>query len=508
MEESRTQKSIQNIKINSVFYILALVLQFFTRKIFLDNLGADFLGLTGTLSNILGYLNLTELGIGAAISYNLYKPLQQNNRVLINELISLFGFYYRIIGLIILGASILLSFFIPLIFKDSIFTNTLIVYAFYSILCSILVNYFINYRTILLTADQRNYIVVAYTQGVKIAILAIQLLVVLYTSNFYLYLTINLVSSILCSILLKKKVHAVYPWLRSNISNGKRLNKQHPEILKLTKQVFIHKIKDFILTQSDQLFIFIFVSLSMVAYYGNYIMIIQSVTMLIASALDSINAGVGNLVAEGNKQRIKQIFWQLISIRLFIGSTIVFCIYSLTEPFISLWVGKEYVLTHNILILLCVNTFIQQTRGAVDMFNGAYGHYNDTWAAWAEGIINIVITFSLAPFLGISGILLGKTISLTLIIVIWKPIYLYRKGFKEPALGYWKEIASYYVLLLLSGGIIIFILNYFPLTNQCLTWGGWILQASYVSLISIFFFASLLLLFKPSARSIITRFIH
>ena len=73
----RVHKSILNAEVNLVFYFLSLFLAFFSRKIFLDCLGPEFIGLSGTLSNILGYLNLAELGIASCISFHLYKPLQE-----------------------------------------------------------------------------------------------------------------------------------------------------------------------------------------------------------------------------------------------------------------------------------------------------------------------------------------------------------------------------------------------------------------------------------------------
>ena len=72
--ESRLKKSLLNARVNLIFYFLSLALSFFSRKIFLDALGADFMGLIGTLNNLLGFLNLAELGISTAIGYVLYKP--------------------------------------------------------------------------------------------------------------------------------------------------------------------------------------------------------------------------------------------------------------------------------------------------------------------------------------------------------------------------------------------------------------------------------------------------
>ena len=124
-QESRLKKSLLNARVNLIFYFLSLALSFFSRKIFLDALGADFMGLIGTLNNLLGFLNLAELGISTAIGYVLYKPLFEHDEKKINEIISVFGFIYRRIGFIILSAGCALACFLPLIFPNNVFENRL-----------------------------------------------------------------------------------------------------------------------------------------------------------------------------------------------------------------------------------------------------------------------------------------------------------------------------------------------------------------------------------------------
>lgn len=98
--ESRIKKTLLNARVNFIYYFITLILSFFSRKVFLDCLGADFVGLTGTLQNLLGFLNLAELGVGSAIGYLLYKPLYDHDQDKINEIISVMGYLYRIIGLV------------------------------------------------------------------------------------------------------------------------------------------------------------------------------------------------------------------------------------------------------------------------------------------------------------------------------------------------------------------------------------------------------------------------
>lgn len=445
--DSRVKKTILNAKVSLLFYFITLALSFFSRKIFLDYLGANFVGLTGTLGNILGYLNLAELGVGAAIGFNLYKPLQQNNREEIINLISIFGYYYRNIGLIVLGAAIVVSLFIPLIFGDSGFNYLLIFFAFYSFLISSLLGYFNNYRSVIFDADQRNYMIAMYSQSFNVLKTLLQMASAYYLQNLYLWVAIELIFGIIYTLVLNWRISVVYPWLKCSIARGKKETATHPNILKSTKQIFIHRIKDFLLNQSDQLWIFLFASLKMVAYYGNYVMLAGKITALFNTALNSSGAGVGNLVAEDNKPRILGVFWELMSMRYFIAGVVCVCLYVLVNPFIAVWLGKEYILSNAILIVFLINQFITITRGTIDSFNFAYGHFNDVWSAWAEGVLTIVFTLIFGFKYGLLGILIAKTLTFLPIIVIWKPMYLFREGFKINWISYWPKVFKYFIAL-------------------------------------------------------------
>ena len=460
--DSRLHKSLLNARIGLIFYFLTLILSFFSRKIFLNCLGADFIGLTGTLQNILGILNLAEFGIGACISFSLFKPLQEQDQGKIMEIMSVFGYLYRKIGIIIGIGGAVTSLFLPLIFKNTIFNLGIIYFSFASYLGSSLIGYFINYREILLGADQKNYLVSIYFQTGGIIKTIIQIILAYTYKNIYVWVLIEFVFGIISCIILNWKIDKEYPWLKPTIKDGKTLLKKYPEIINKTKQVFVHKFKDFLLGKSDEILIFAFVSLKMVAYYGNYIMIINKLSLLVGTMLDGVGAGVGNLVAEGNKKNMMKVFWELMSIRYFATGVTVFSLYHLMSPFITWWLGYEYALSHTILILLLVNFLIMQLRGVVDNFINAYGLYADIWSAWAEGIINIAVTVAAATQWGIAGILLGKIISTCIIIVVWKPYYLFTQGLKIPIRVYWSGTIRYYLAFIISFVSITFIAKFIP----------------------------------------------
>lgn len=500
----RVHKSILNAEVNLVFYFLTLFLAFFSRKIFLDSLGADFIGLTGALGNILGYLNLAELGITTSIGYFLFKPLQSNNRQEIQEILSLLGYLYNRIGCIILFGGIIISLFFPLIFSNAKLGLSIIYFAFYSFLGSSLIGYFINYRQILLTADQKKYLVAIYFQSANIVKTILQIYLAYTYKNLYVWVGIEFLFSIVGCITLNWKINQEYPWLYVSKNSGKVLIKKYPAIITKTKQVFIHRIKDFVLVKSDELFIFLFVSLKMVAFYGNYMIIISKLISLFSAVTGSVGASIGNLVAEGNKQNMMKVFWEFTTIQHTIAAILSFSLYSFIEPFIAHWLGPEYIMDRRILILLIIYIYITNSRTSVDSFNYAHGLYADVWSAWTELIINVSITIIGGLKWGIIGILLGKIASLMAIVVIWKPYYLFTSGFKESVSIYWKGAIRNYGISIFSIVVATYIIPYVPI-NPYHSIRDWLLYAAIGMIIFLTIDFSASLLFAKGTKDILFR---
>ncbi len=445
----RVHRSVMNIKVGMFFYILSLFLAFFSRKVFLNCLGAEFIGLTGMLMNIMSFLSVAELGIGTSIVYFLYKPLQEDNHERINEIMSMLAFLYRCIGLIIGSCGILISLFFPWWFGHLGTGLPLVYFAFYSFLATTVSAYVFNYKQLLVSANQKQYLVNAYFQTIAIVQSLTQILLAYYYRNLWLWVVVGLVFTIIGIIVFNIRIRQLYPWLRINLKEGRENLKRYPEILKKTRQIFVQRIKDFILYKSDELLVGMFVSVVQVAFYGNYTIITSKLNFLVNVLSDGMNAGVGNLVAEGDEKNIMKVFWELTAVRFLISGAIVFSLLLFLQPFVTYWFGRQYRLSDLIVFLLVFNIFIYLSRGVVENYISAHGLYSDVWVAWTELALNICITFCLAPFYGIVGILLGKILSVFFIAVFWKPYFLFSRGLKQSVTVYWRGMAPYYLIFLL-----------------------------------------------------------
>ena len=123
-------------------------------------------------------------------------------------------------------------------------------------------------------------------------------------------------------------------------------------------------------------------------------LLITKLNLLVNNLLGSTGAGVGHLIAEGDQKRIQQVFWELNSLRFVIAGFFTFALYHLIDPFITIWLGADYVLPHSVLIIILANFFVSQYRGTVDQFINGYGLYHDTWAPIVTLIITVVVALA------------------------------------------------------------------------------------------------------------------
>lgn len=440
-----------------IIYFINLFLQFFSRKIFLEYLGSEILGLNTTASNLLQFLNLAELGISSAVGFTLYKPLYEDDHKTINEIVTLQGHLYRRIAyFLIIGSAILMLFF-PIIFKKIELPMWYAYTTYIALLISALMGYFVNYKQVVLSANQQEYKVLYSLKCTQFLKLILQIISVKYFSNGYIWwISLEVIFAVISSLTVRYVTNRTFEWLHDTNQSFKELRSKYTEFTKKIKQLFFHKIGSFALTQTSPLIIYGFTTLTTVTFYGNYLIIISGAQILITALFNGVTAGVGNLIAENNKEKAYSVFRELFSIRFLIVATACYVIYNIASDFITVWIGKEYVLEPITVALMVTTLFFSLIRATVDAFINGYALFQDIYAPIVEAFLNIGLSILFGYYFGLNGVLLGALTSLILVIYIWKPYFLFSRALK----GYYR---SYIVLILkhlLIGITIMLLCNY------------------------------------------------
>ena len=344
----------------------------------------------------------------------------------------------------------------------------------------------------------------AYFQTIGIVQSLTQILLAYYYRNLYLWVVVGLIFTIIGIIVFNYRIRQLYPWLQVSLEEGRRNLRQYPEVLKKTRQVFVLKIKDFILNRSDELLVGAFVSVTQVAFYGNYTMIINKIIYLVNILGDGMSAGVGNLLAEGNENNTMKVFWEITATRFFIMGMVIYPLVMFIQPVISCWVGQQYQLDNIIAYLLIFTLFLRLQYATVYLFVCSSGLYGDVWTSWAELIINIVVTLCLAPFFGIIGILLGKIVSVFFFNIFWKPYYLFSEGFHKSVWEFWHPMTTYYGLFFIFAGLSIAI-KYLIIDNYVDSWLSLIMMGILTYPVLLLFYFISLFIFTRGMKYFVAR---
>ena len=499
--KSRTQKSVKNSIVSLTFFAIRFFLNFYSRKIFLEYLGTEILGLNTTAVSILQFLNLAELGINTAVGFSLYKPIFDKDEESINEIVSLQGHLYRRIANFIILASCIVMCFFPLIFHKIHLPLWYAYASFIVLLYAALLGYYVNYKQIVLSSAQMDYKIQYSTNSWTLVKIILQIVAVSHFSNPYLWwLVFEVIFSTISAITLSIVTRRAFPFLRNSEMKYRDLKKKYIHFLTKIKQLFVHQISAFALGQSTSLVIYAFANLSLVAIYGNYLILTNGVISLLAAVFNSMGAGIGNLIAEGNRKRIMSVFNEIFSLRFLISSTIAFSLLVLGQPLMCLWVGRQYLLPYSSLVLVTAILFIRINRYTVNNFINAHGLYSDIWAAITEAGLNIGLSVLFGYFWGLNGILTGVLVSIFLIVDLWKPYFLFSKGLNSSPATYFLNYIKHLIMAFIAGGVAYWIISFLPM-DPSRNWLEFIGFAAITNTIFILLLSGLLLISNTGIRN-------
>lgn len=406
----RIKKSIINSLTAIISIIILSVLGFVSTTFLLKYLGLEYNGINSTFTNIVAVLSITELGLGGAITYNLYKPIAENDRKKISAIMHFYKKCYIRIGIIIIFLAIIVSLFVTSFLKDLTIDSNYVRFLFIIFALNTGISYFLSYNRNLFYAYQENYIVSVIDFIFKVIKVIFQILSLIIWKNYAIFLIINLLFTFLSNYTIHLFAKKRYPDV---ISSKKFENKDvEKNVFEYVKSYALMQLFSISINFSDSLIISSFISVIKSGLYANYYLIFSQITNIVVSFYHNIGASIGNLCAEDNKEKIKTVLVNLEFLSFFIASVTSCCFVFLTTPFIKLWIGEKYILSFSLLAVLVFNYYMNINRQNINYFVSASGLYKKvTFPFFIESLINIIISIILAIKIGLVGVFIGTMIS-------------------------------------------------------------------------------------------------
>ncbi|MCR0263990.1 hypothetical protein MKC73_08745 [[Clostridium] innocuum] len=458
----RTIKTIFNIFVSCLNSGGNIILQFIVRTFFVNILGSYYLGLNGLFTNILNILSIGELGLGTAIMFSLYKPIAENDYNKINSLNHIYKKLLKIISVSIFTVGFLLSFKLDLLINIPLNNEIKIVYFLF--LFDTCLSYWFLDKENLIVAHQKKYIVNSLSLIVNLIMSIVQIMTLLITSNFYIYLIIKIFFDFIRGYYLSKKARKMYPFIDSLAVPLDDFDKR--AIIKNVKALSIYKLCSAILTGTDNIIISKYINLRTVGLVSNYTLIVSGIDLIIRDMFNSIIAILGNYSVSADEKKQLPMFYlvQLTSFIIYGASTI--CLLILLEPFITIWIGKKNLIDFSVAFIIIINFYLVGMNRIMGIYREVlglfdYGKYRPLFMA----ILNILFSLIFVYYFGLIGVYLGTIISRLITQTWYDPYIIFKHGFNAKISNQYKRMFFFIIKLIITYILIKHITDFFPISN-------------------------------------------
>lgn len=433
---NRSDHTLQNSFWGLLYRLLHMICPFFLRAVIIRQIGAEYIGLDGLFKSILSMLNLTELGFGAAITYMMYRPVAEGDKATIRQLLTLIRRVYRWIGLIVLTAGVLVIPFLRYLVKNDTGANVNIYLLYGMYLFHTAASYLLfAYRSSLFTAHQRRDLVFKVNTVCSIIQYALQVIVLIFTRNYYLYLLVFSLMIVPQSLgyyfLSRKKFPDLY-------CEGVPTREQVRMATAKIGALLGHRIGGTLIISIDDIIISAFIGISVLTQYDNYYFILHSIVVLVNVIITSSVASIGNKLSRDSVESAYRLFLRLTYLWIGLIGWCATCLLSLYQPFIRMWVGEKYLFPEGIVVCLSLYFFVWQFRTMGTNMKNAAGLWEQDWAKPYIGMaLNTALSILFVRLTGsILGVLLPTMVILGGIYFPWETHVLFQDLFERSSREY------------------------------------------------------------------------
>ncbi len=444
---SRTTNSIRNISANVIYQLFIILINFISRWLFVRIFDASYLGINGLFSNILNILSLAELGVGGAIVYSMYKPMYDGDTKKIAALINYYHVLYNRIAIIVAAIGlVLLPFLKYFVNLDGEFQNLELYYLLY--LLSTVASYLFVYKTSVISVAQQDYKLKIYNVFFTIIRFLLQIIVLVIFKSFLLYTIVQIIVPILNNLYISYKAEKWFPYIKDNYELD---NIEKKSIWMKIKSMFFYQIGGVILNNTDNILISSLVGTVTLGIYSNYSLIISSVGTGVSLVFLGIHSSLGNLNASEDNEKKELVFRTLNMLGFWIYGFCVVCFCTLTQDFITMFFGENFIIDTLTLYVAVANFYIMGSLYPIACYRNTIGLFNDTkYIMVFASIINLVLSVFLGMKYGLIGILMATAIARLATNVWYEPLKLYQIYFKKSALNYFKsQVINLIIILVL-----------------------------------------------------------
>lgn len=488
---SRKRKLLLNTGTGLLKQLVTVICGFILPRYMLLYYGSSVNGLISSIAHFLSFISLLDMGVGAVVQANLYKPLAEKDNAQISRIVKSSERFFRRLAYIFIGYIIVLCFVFPrMVDFDTWYTVSLLLIIAISTIAQYLLG--MTYE-LLLNADQKSYIQLSMQIGTIVLNTVFAVILMRMGAPVHVVKLMTATVFVLRPLGQILYVHKHYD-----------LNKKIELIGEPIKQKwngFSQHFASVVCQNIDVAVLTLFSSLKNVSIYSVYYNVTNGVEQIIMTAATGLESLFGNMIANGENDKLLSTF-SAVEWMTHAGVTAVFTIAGITiVPFVSVY--TRGITDANYIVplfgmLLVMAYGVQCLRIPYFRIIKAAGHFKETQnGAYISAGLNIVITISLVFKYGLVGAAIG-----TLVAMFYHTCY-FVWYLRKHILG---RSAKHFVGYILTDALVAassyFITNQF--STVCISYYSWIILATKVAAVVLVVSCSVnLIIYRTQMKSML-----
>lgn len=434
-KRSRIQNTIYNFSTSVLGELLTIVMQFMVRTVFITALGKAYLGINGLFTNILTLLSLTEFGVSGALLFKLYDPLARRDKHRITLLMQLYKRAYTYIGAAVAVLGFCLIPFLPLLINEYdklavLKINATLIFLLY-LLQSVSSYLFWAYKTAIIQADQKEYVINIIGYVFTIAVSILQMICLTLFRSFELYVFLSIANILGRNCVCARIADKAYPYI--NERTEERVSRE--EIVDMVKDcgaLFLYKLNGVVLKATDNIVVSAFLGLDAVGMYSNYYVFYASIRTFYNKVFNAASHSLGDLHTTHDVDHEYRIFETANIIAVILGGTACVGISLVADEFVETWIGDSWLIPQPFSLLLGLELYTLTFRILLEKYRNTMGLFQQIkFRPLAGMLINLIVSVLLVKRIGICGVMLGTIIADWTTVMWFDPMIIHRYGFEN-----------------------------------------------------------------------------
>ncbi len=405
--KTRGQKAVINTIVLATYQLVVFICGLILPRYILTYFGSEYNGITSSINQFLGFIDILQMGIAGATRFALYKVLAVKDNIGISGIVNATEKYMRKIGSVLLVYIFVMMLFYPYVAKTDLPTNEIRLLVLILGITSFMRYFFgITYQ-ILLNADQKQYfyniiITIATLINLIVAVILMkcgQNIFIVKSGSAFIFVLVPIILSILV-----KKLYSIDKTVPPDNSG-----------IKGRWDVMWHSIANIVHNNTSLVVLTLFADVKLVSVYTVYYLVINGLHKILSIFTNSLEAAFGNMFA---KKEVNSAYKHLENYEFFMCSfvSVVFsCALVLIVPFVKVYTSGvtdiNYVEPVFAIFAVVAQMIICIRQPYLTVVQAA-GHYKQTRnGAFLEAGINIALTIILTPKLGLIGVAIGTFVS-------------------------------------------------------------------------------------------------